>query len=162
MKNDCYAQVHAVGRRSLDFLASNASCKSECWLVLVDFMHASQWQGVDVKRAAYENKRRLELPRNKAILVSVEVCLEQSDAAVQAFSDKPYYRSVVRQLIPYQSQEYYWLNCHYAFAGFEKLILDCPSGVTTEIASEVVEAIKRNPEIGPLLTKWTGTVIHTR
>ena len=118
-KIDNYAQVAAAGQRSLNFLASNESCKTECWGILVDFMHASQWQSVDVKRSTYENMRRIGLPRNNAIIDAVEAYLSQIDAGVNANGILPYYRELIRQLIPSEVQAFYWENCYSLSKGVE-------------------------------------------
>lgn len=153
-KIDSYAEVSAAGKRSLDFLSSNVSCGTECWPILVDFMHASQWQGVNIKMSTYENMRRIGLPRNNAIIDAVEASLAQVGAGVDAFSDKPYYRAVVRQLVSYEAQEFYWDNCHSVVEGIETYNLNCPKGVADDLALELVEAIAQNPEIKPHLTQW--------
>lgn len=158
-KINTYAQVVAAGKRSLDFLSSNVSCETECWPVLVDFMHASQWQGVKVQRSTFDNMRSFGLPRNSAVIEAVEANLAQVDAAVQAFSEIPHYRAVVRQLVSYQAQEFYWKNCFTVFAGVETYDLNCPKGVADDIALKTIEAIAGNPEIKPHLTQWVSTVI---
>ncbi|MFT7528592.1 MAG: hypothetical protein ACI9LY_003754 [Arenicella sp.] len=153
-KIDSYSEVSAAGKRSLDFLSSNVSCGTECWPVLVDFMHASQWQGVNVKISTYENMRRIGLPRNNAIVDAVEVSLAQVSASVDAFSDKPYYRAVVRQLVSYEAQEFYWDKCHSVVEAIETYDLNCPKGIADAEALALVEAIAQNPEIKPHLTQW--------
>jgi hypothetical protein len=159
-KIDSYTQVSEAGKRSLDFLSSNVSCGTECWPILVDFMHASQWQGVNVKRSSYENMRGIGLPRNNQIIEAVDANLAQVDANVLAYSDKPYYRAVVRQLVSHKAQEFYWKNCHFVSAGVETYDLKCPKGITDDLALELVEAIAKNLEIKPHLTQWFGVTVH--
>lgn len=153
-----YQQVAAAAKRSLDFLSGNVSCETKCWPILVDFMHASQHLGVTVQRSTYENMRRIGLPQKSLIFDAVEANLAQVDAAVQAFSEQPYYRTLVRQLISYEAQEFYWNNCWYAVAGIETYNLNCPKGVTDDLAFESIETIVHNPEIKPQLTFWFSTV----
>ena len=159
-KIDSYTQVAAASKRSLDFLSSKKSCETECWPILVDFLHASQWQGVDVRRTTYANMRRLGLPRAGAVLDTVEAYLAQVDAAIQAYSDKPHYRVVVRQLTSYEAMEFYWQNCHFVLAGVENYDLSCSKGVTDHIALQIVEAIAQHPEIKPNLTQWVSVAMH--
>lgn len=159
-KIDSYTEVSAAGQRSLEFLSSDVSCETECWTVLVDFMHASQWQSVSVKKSTYENMRRIGLPRNNVIIDAVEANFAQVDANVEAYSDKPGYRTVVRQLVSHEAQRFYWKNCHFVSAGVETYDLDCPKGITDGLASELVEAIAQNPEIRPHLNQWFGVTVH--
>ena len=153
-KIDSYSEVAAAGKRSLDFLSSNVSCGTECWPIIVDLMHASQWQGVNVKISTYENMRRIGLPRNNAVIDAVEASLKQIGAGVDAFSDKPHYRALVRQLISYEAQEFYWDKCHSVVEGVETYNLNCPKGIADDLALKLVEAISLNPEIKPHLTQW--------
>ena len=155
-KIDSYAQVAAAGKRSLDFLSSNVSCETECWAILVDFMHASQWQALSVKRSSYENMRRIGLPRKSAVVDAVEANHAQVDAATAVFSSLPYYREIVRQLISNEAQLFYWNNYYSLIAGVESYDLNCANGVTEDSALETVEAIVQHPEIKPHLTKWYG------
>lgn len=158
-KIDSYSHVASAAKRSLDFISSNTSCENDCWPVLVDFMHASQWQSVSVKRSTYENMRRMVLPRKVSIIDAVEANHAQVDAAVQAFSDKPYYRALIRQLISNEVQEFYWHNCYSLNEGIEAYNLNCPKGIADDLAHEMTQAIVQNPEIKPHLTQWFGTAV---
>jgi hypothetical protein len=150
-----YAQAAAAGKRSLAFLAGDASCGNECWLVLADFMHASQWQGMTIARTTYDEMRRLGLPSARPIVEAVEAFYAQND---QAMKDKPAYRSLVRQMIPVNAQEPYWANCHHLIDGYESYVLDCPKGVADEAAANAVTRIVGHPQIELFLTEWAGDV----
>jgi hypothetical protein len=158
-KSKSHAQVAAAGRRSLDFLASNESCDTQCWGVLVDFMHASQHQGFSVTRSTYDNMRRMGLPRKSAITKSVEAYLAQVYSVVDGFSEKPHYSAIVRQMMSPAALEFYWQNCWSVYAGVESYNLSCPTGVTADIALETVEAIAQNPEIKLYLTERYSEVV---
>ena len=153
-KIDSYAQVTAAGKRSLNFISRNASCGSECWPVLVDFMHASQWQGVQVPRSVYDSMRRNGLPKDGAIVEAVEAYLAQNYAAVLATTTLPYYGDVIRQLLSVETQEFYWRNCFSLLDGVENYDVNCPKGVADDIALKAVEDILQNTEIKPHLTQW--------
>jgi hypothetical protein len=158
-KLHAYQQVTAAGKRSLDFLSSNESCGTECWPVLVDFMHASQWQSVAVPRSTYDNMRRLGLPKNSAIVEATEAYLLQNDSTFPAFGILPYYRSLVRQLVPLDAQGFYWLNCYILVDGVETYDLNCPKGVTDDMALKTVEAISQHAEIKPHLIQWISSIV---
>lgn len=158
-KLQSYVQVVAAGKRSLNFLSSNVSCGSECWPILVDFMHASQWQQVTVLRPTYDNMRGLGLPKDRAIVESIETYLAQADAAIPAFAVLPPYRTMVRQLMPLQAQEFYWLNCYSVDGGLESYVLGCPKGVSDDVALQIVDSIAQNNQIKPNLTNWIGGLV---
>ena len=55
-KAAAYAQATEAGRRSLAFLSENDSCVEGCWDRIVDFMHASQWQSLEINNSTYRIK----------------------------------------------------------------------------------------------------------
>lgn len=154
-----YSQVTEAGKRSLEYLSSGVSCKTECWPVLVDFLHASQWQQLDVPRSTYDSMRRIGLPKNNEIVDAVEAYLAQNAGATPVFSILPRYRNVVRQLVPLKVHEYYWLNCFSIIDGVETYDLNCAKGVTDDIALNTIEAISQHPEIKPSLVQWMSGLV---
>jgi hypothetical protein len=154
-----YSQVVAAGKRSLAFLESGESCETECWPILVDFMHASQWQSVRIPRSTFENMRRLGLPKNNKIVNEIEGYHAQNDGATLANSTLPEYRSLVRQIVTVDAQDFYWRNCFTIVDGVETYDLDCRKGVSDDVAFNIVEAISTNSEIKPQLTEWISAAI---
>ena len=154
-KADAVEQVVAAGKRSLDFLAGDAACGTECWPVLVDFFHASQWQSIEVSRSTFDEMRRQGLPRSREIVSAVEGYLAQN-ATLSITNLLPAYRSRVRQLIPVDVQDYYWANCYLLEDGAETYLLDCPKGASDDVAARVVARIVDSPDIEPFLTEWAG------
>jgi hypothetical protein len=159
-KRSAIAQVADAGMRSLEFLAREAPCGSECWNVLVDFLHASQWQSIDVSRSTYEEMRRQGLPRSRAVIDAVEAYLSQN-ASLASTMLLPAYRSRVRQLIPVEAQAYYWEHCFNLDDGAEYYVLDCPKGVADDVAARAVERIAKDPTLQPHLTEWIGLLAFT-
>lgn len=155
-RGDAYKQAAAAGERSLEFIASDATCGNQCLPILVDFMHASQWQDMQITRTTYDEMRRLGLPSNRAIVESVEAFHAQSDQIARAMEDKPAYRSLVRQMISVSAQQAYWETCHDLRDGYETYILDCAKGVPDQVAANSVAAIVNHPQIRLYLTEWTG------
>ena len=154
-KADAYEQVAQAGKRSLDFLDAGESCGSECWLIMVDLFHASQWQSIEVNRSTYDEMRRQGFPRSREIIDSVEAYLAQN-ATLSITNLLPVYRSRVRQLIPFEAQDFYWKNCYKLQDGAETYILNCPKGVSDEAAARAVKQIAETPDIQLLLTEWAG------
>ena len=151
-KADAVRQVVAAGKRSLDFLDAGESCGDECWHVLVDFFHASQWQSIEVDRSTYDEMRRQGFPRSREIVDAVEGYLAQN-ATLSVTNILPAYRSRVRQLIPFDVQEYYWEHCYVLADGAETYVLDCPKGISDEAAARAVARIADTPDIELLLTE---------
>jgi len=158
-RSNSFKQAAEAGRRSLNFLSSDISCDTKCWPILVDFLHASQWQGTDVRKSTYENMLVLGMPSNRAIIDAVEKYLLTTKANVDYYAVLPYYRTLVRRLIPLEIQEYYNEHCYSALNGLEYYVLDCPKGVADDLTSQTVENIVGNSEIKPTLTGWTSTII---
>lgn len=160
-KGNAYEQVIEAAKRSLVVLSDSEEidCKEACWMVLVDFMHASQWQDTRINRSVYDEMRRLGLPRNRQIYDSMEGVLAQNEGNAIIFDDKPVYRNKIRQLIPFALQEFYWVNCYTYSRGVETYSLDCPEGIDNDEAAQVVKSIAIHPEIKLHLTEWVSNLV---
>ncbi len=154
-KQDAIIQVVSAGTKSLEFINSGASCDNDCWPVLVNFFHASQWQPIEVNRSTYDEMRRQGLPRSREIIDAVEGYLAQN-VNLAATQSLPAYRSLVRQQISVEAQFHYWRNCYDLKDGAETYSLDCPKGVADATSEQIVDKILANPEIEPHLTEWIG------
>ena len=158
-KGDAYRQVTAAAKKSLAELSNEDKCETECWLILVDFMHASQWQDIRISHSIYDEMRRLGLPRNRKIIDSFELVLAQNEGNAVIFDDKPVYRNRIRQLIPYEAQKFYWENCYIYSGGVETYLQNCPEGISKEIASQALNAIVNQPDIQLHLTAWASDLV---
>lgn len=158
-KVEAYEQVTEAGRRSLAFIQSNSDCAEACWDRLVDFMHASQWQNLDVDYSSYRNMRNQGYPTSVVLTDSVEIYLAQGLGNLTAFDVRPVYRSLVRQLINIEAQEYYWKKCWSLVDGVEEYVLDCPEGISPDEARMVVNEIINDPGIKRHLTEWVGAIV---
>ena len=156
---DSYMQAASAGSRSLDFISSSTSCDTECWPILLDFMHASQWQGTQVRTSTYESMRTMGMPSNRVIIDALEAYLATTTSNVEYYAGLPYYRSLVRQLIPLEIQRYYWENCYSAANGLEYYDLDCQKFDDDALTSQIVQDIVANIEIKPHLTEWASAII---
>jgi len=154
-----YNQAADAGKRSLSFIDGPKECGDKCWDVIVDFMHASQWQNLTVNTASYQNMRTQGFPESTAIVDAVEAYRIQNLNNVSAFETTPLYRSLVRQLIDIEPQEYYWANCWSLVNGIEVYILDCPEGMSVDGAKQLVSEIVNNQNIKPHLTQWIGSIV---
>jgi len=89
-KGDAYKQVIEAAVRSLAVLSNEGECKTNCWMVLVDFMHASQWQSTRLNRSIYDEMRRLGLPSNRSINDITEgITNEVASQVVKAIINHP-------------------------------------------------------------------------
>ncbi len=154
---DSYTQVSDAGRRSLEFIELNEPCSTECWNILVDFIHASQWQDARVIRQIYDEMRRQSLPSSKKITTYLDRFLIDNESTALNFDDKPYYREIIRQIIPINVQDFYWKNCYTYENNKETYVHNCNKGIVDELALEIVNTIIQNPEVKPHLTRWVST-----
>ncbi|MFT4938837.1 MAG: hypothetical protein ACI88A_001868 [Paraglaciecola sp.] len=103
-KITAYQQVGRSGERAITFLDSNANCKNDCLSLIVDFLHASQWQQIFVSRSTYDEIRRNGWPRNRNIVAALEAYHLQAAQISLPQAIVPPYRSLVRGLIPLAAQ----------------------------------------------------------
>ena len=158
-KVEAYKQATEAGRRSLAFLDTYNDCTKACWDRLVDFMHASQWQNLEVDYSSYRNMRNQGFPTSAVLTDAVETYLAQVHGNVTAFEVLPVYRSLVRQLINIEAQEYYWEKCWSLVDGIEEYVLDCPEGISPDAATMIVNEIIDDPSIKRHLTEWVGAIV---
>ncbi|NNC38885.1 MAG: hypothetical protein HKO02_15610 [Hyphomonadaceae bacterium] len=158
-KSMSYQQATDAGKRSLAFLESQKDCGENCWNIIVDFMHASQWQDLRVSYSSYQNMRNQGFPKSIVITDAVEVYIAHSTNNAVSFDELPIYRSLVRQHINIKAQEFYWSNCWSFIDGVEKYNLDCPEGMSNDEAKLLIDQIVKNPEIKPQLTEWIGAIV---
>ena len=158
-RSKAYQQATEAGRRSLNYIDNPSDCGQKCWAIVVDFMHASQWQDLNVSFSAYENMRDQGFPRNTEIIDAVEAYVLQNINNATTFDDLPVYRSLVRQIIDLPAQEFYWAHCWSLVNGVETYDLDCPQGISNEDATRLVKDVVSNPDIKPHLTEWIGQIV---
>jgi hypothetical protein len=156
---DAFRQVSDSGRRSLAFLESDRECGDDCWPVLIDFFHASQWQTTAVPRGIFEEMRRGGLPSSRDIVDAVTSYHQRNDTLLVTGSVLPDYRSLVRERIPIDVQEAYWRDCYAVQEGREVLSMDCPEQVPPYVSRRTIEAIRAEPSIPLKLTEWIGFVV---
>ncbi|MCW8870647.1 MAG: hypothetical protein OQK49_08075 [Proteobacteria bacterium] len=154
-----YQQAADAGRRSLAYLDDNTECIEDCWDRLVDFMHASQWQSLTMSTSTYRNMRNQGYPRNTTIIDAVDEYLAQNQTNSSAFTELPYYRSRVRQIVSLNAQDYYWEHCWKLSKGIETYFLNCPQGINNEQAKKIVDKIIHDHEITYHLTEWIGNIV---
>jgi hypothetical protein len=158
-KAEAYQQVAEAGKRSLAIIDSQNDCAGECWGLLVDFMHASQWQDLNVSYSSYQNMRNQGFPHSVVITDAVEAYLAQNRSNAAPFGELPVYLSLVRQLVNVRAQEFYWEHCWSLVDGTEKYNLDCPEGISSDEARSLVNQIISDPNIKPHLTEWIGAIL---
>lgn len=156
IKKSAFAQIARSGERSIAFLDANADCGSDCWPVIVDFFHASQWQAIPVVLTTYDEMRRNGWPRNRAIVDAAEDYARQTRQIALPLDAPPAYRALVRGLIPLPVHGPYWRTCFELADGEEAYVEQCPPGVDSEISAAGVAAIRAHPDIYRTLTEWAG------
>lgn len=156
IKQRAFEQVNRSSTRAVAFLDAGRSCNDQCWPVIVDFFHASQWQAMIVGLPTYDEMRRNGWPRQRKIVDAVEAYLRHAEQVAVPLQQPPAYRARVRGLIPLSIHAPYWTTCFELTNGEEAYIEDCPQGVAPAISTAGVSAIVRDPEIHRQLTEWAG------
>jgi len=156
IRQRAFEQIARSGTRAVAFLDAGQPCGEQCWPVIVDFFHASQWQVLPVGLPTYDEMRRNGWPRQRKIVDAVEAYLRQSRQIAAPLQQPPAYRAQVRGLIPLPIHEPYWTTCFELSNGEEAYVQDCPQGVAPEISAAGVAAIVKDPGIHRTLTEWIG------
>jgi hypothetical protein len=158
-RSETYRQTADAGKRGLAYLEKETDCAKNCWDLIVDFMHASQWQDLTTDQSSYENMRTQGFPKSTKIIDAVKDYQNQQRNNAAAFVTLPDYRSIVRQVINIKAQEYYWEHCWSIVDGQELYVLDCPSGLPADEAKLLINEIRQNSSIKGHLTEWVGAVV---
>jgi hypothetical protein len=143
-------------RRVLNAADHNGSpCMDDCWPLVVDLMHASQWQQIMSSWSTYDELRREGLPSDRRIIEMVEKYKMYNHQVAQALSIQPRYRTLVRGLIPIDAQDAYWERCYSPEEAIEVYIYPCPPPGDIAIDPAKIDEILATPEIAPSLREWT-------
>ncbi|WOJ96000.1 hypothetical protein R0137_12205 [Congregibacter brevis] len=152
----------AAARRVLSLIENQVGCEDDCWPVVVDLMHASQWQRPNIRRTTYDELRRAGLPSDRRIIESFEQYQAIHDRATFALETPPAYRSFVRQLLPIDLQDRYWQSCYIEDGGSERYLYPCaPSKDAGPVDRGVVEKVLDNAQLALLLREWTSIALVT-
>jgi hypothetical protein len=156
-KGEAFLVGAGAARRVLDKIdRGETRCTDDCWSLLVDLMHASQWQQIMSSWSTYDELRRAGLPNDRRIIDLVEQYKIYNHQVVQALSISPRYRTLVRGLVPIELQDAYWERCYSLEDAIEAYLYPCPppGGLTIEPAK--IGAILANADIVPSLREWTS------
>jgi hypothetical protein len=151
-----FEQVARSGGRGIRFLDAGKECGDDCWPVIVDFFHASQWQQPTIALPTYDELRRNGWPRNREIVDALEAYRLNAELISKGFEQPPAYRSRVRGLIPLAIHPHYWRACFQLTDQGETYLEDCEPGVPPEVSAAGVAAIAKDPQIHHALTEWAG------
>lgn len=132
-------------------------CVPECWSVVVDLMHASQWQQLFDRWTTYEELRREGLPSDRRIIDTVEAYRMAVHRASQALRDPPAYRALVRRRISVALQDVYWDQCFEEASGFEVYADPCPApDRPLPLNESEIGTILSDAELMSTLREWTS------
>jgi len=156
-KGDAFLVATAAARRVLDKIDRvGAHCIDDCWSIVVDLMHASQWQQVTPRWSTYDELRRDGLPSDRQIIDLVEEYKEYGFQVSLALAVEPHYRSLVRGLIPIHLQDLYWERCYSFEEAVERYLYPCPAPENLKIESDEIDEILVHPDFLPSLREWTS------
>lgn len=156
-KGEAFLVGADAARRVLNTInRGETRCTDDCWSLVVDLMHASQWQQIMSSWSTYDELRREGLPSDRKIIETVEQYKIYSHQAAQALSSKPRYRTLVRGLVPIDLQDAYWDRCYSLEDAIETYFYPCPPPDDLAIEPASVNKILANVEITPSLREWTS------
>ncbi len=156
-KGDAFTIGAASGRRVLAAIdRGGVPCSDDCWSVVVDLMHASQWQQIMSSWSTYEELRRAGLPSDRRIIELVEKYKTYSHQVALVLSTQPPYRTLVRGLIPIELQDAYWNHCYRLEDAIEAYLDPCAPPNNLSIDTAMIEEILANPDIVRSLREWTS------
>ena len=156
IKREAFSQINRSGTAAIAFLDAGRGCGDDCWPVIVDFFHASQWQALTVDLPTYEEMRRNGWPRQRSIVDAMEAYKRHALQVAIPMQFPPHYRGLVRGLIPLAIHEPYWTGCFVLVDGEEAYVESCPQGVPPAVSAAGVAAIVAHPDTHRTLTEWTG------
>ena len=153
----------AAARRVLSNLeGSGLICPEDCWPVIADLMHASQWQQISNRWTTYEELRRAGLPSDRRIIEAVETFLQTNHRAAQGLEVRPEYRTLVRRMIPIELQDIYWTWCFIEEGGYERYAMPCaPPADSPPVPAAVVNRILADRRLMATLREWTSIALLT-
>jgi hypothetical protein len=137
--------------------SGETDCVPDCWSVVVDLMHASQWQQLFDRWTTYEELRREGLPSDRRVIDTVEAYRMAVHRASQALRDPPAYRTLVRRRIPVSLQDVYWDECFEEASGFEVYADPCPApDGSLPLNERELRSILADAELMSTLREWTS------
>ena len=159
-KGDAFLVGAESARRVLDAIDKDEPpCTDDCWPVVVDLMHASQWQQLMSSWSTYEELRREGLPSDRRIIELVEKYRTYSHQVALVLSVQPRYRMLVRGLIPIKAQDAYWDQCYSLEDAFEVYLYPCTPPDDVAIDAPRIQEILTDPEIVRSLREWTSIAL---
>jgi hypothetical protein len=157
IKGDAFLIGADGARRVLNTIdRGGVPCTDDCWPIVVDLLHASQWQQIISNWTTYDELRRDGLPTDRRIIELVEKYKTYGHQVALVLSVQPIYRTLVRGLIPIEAQDAYWENCYSLEEAIEVYFYPCPAPNDITIDPEKVEDILARPEIVQSLREWTS------
>ena len=155
---DYLAEVSGHGYRVIESRRDAIACGGQCWSRLLGYFFASQWIDVRTDRTTFEEIKRTGLPRDiqlRRALVRYYGLTEQMPIIA---ADLPYYRELVRSIIPAELQTYMFDACYGLDGRQQILIEDCPPPVGDDIVRAVVNRLHDNADIDNSLNYWLSTI----
>jgi hypothetical protein len=131
-------------------------CDQDCWDLIVDMMHASQWQQMNINWTTYDELRRDGLPSNREIVDAVESLQYVARQSANALVTPPEYRTLIRRKIPIELQDAYWDSCFLIEEQVEIYIDPCEKPDSVVVDPELVNSILSDEQIITTMREWTS------
>jgi hypothetical protein len=159
-KGDAFQVGADSARRVLSAIdRADPPCTDDCWHLLVDLMHASQWQQLMSSWSTYDELRREGLPSDRRIIELVEKYRAYSHQVMLVLSVQPHYRTLARGLIPIDAQDAYWDKCYSLIDAVEVYHYPCAPPDDITIDPIKIQHILDDPEIAKSLREWTSIAL---
>lgn len=158
---DFYKKVLEKGSLALSYVDHNDLSGHSYWDILVAFFQASQIWPVISEGPTYEElKSAGELSLIQVISLRNELSYYYTGGQQryrETIGINPPYRKMVREIIPFEVQNYMWENCHRTLGNRQEL-LDCDPAIPEAESKEILEEIKANKEVIGELRFWMSSI----
>ena len=150
-------EVANAGARSIAFIETDTPCRDDCWDRLIDFFHASQFISLDMDSAVFDEMKRLGLPRSSDVASATSAFFMYGQNVATNLNERPEYRQIVRELVPYTVLAELWDGCHEAINGVESISRNCTTRHSPDELRAAVDLVRSHPRTKPTLNHWTST-----
>ena len=138
-------------------------CDDNCWPLIVDLMHASQWVRPRGTWSTYDELRSVALPTDRLVIEAVERMRDIAIRGADGIATPPEYRAQVRRMLPIALQDAYWSACWSQTGLGEAYTYPCerPSTVPS-IDAKIVASVVDDSNLMMSLREWASIALATR
>ena len=151
--------VSANGELGLDHANGDSVPDQDYWQLLLAYFQASQVAEFWTITTTYDELRSAgELDLLDDLDLRNALAYYHSNAGNPVLTERPAYREHIRGIIPLAIQNYIWGNCYASDIRGNQTLLDCPSPITNQEASDLVAEISNDKDLMEELRYWMSTM----